>query len=107
MSPSTCPDTPDLQAILEHGEITGQSDDLFRHLDTCVACQQALETLAGDPAAWEEAAHGLGEVVWNEPALQHVVAQLKTDELLMPEDKDLSFLRPADEPGLIGLFGSY
>src|SRR5438874_285228 len=107
MSPSTCPDTSDLQAILEDGDAGDQAGDLIRHLDTCAVCQRALETLAGDPAAWEEAAIGLGEVVWNEPALQQVVAQLKTEELLVTEDKDLSFLHPTDKPGLVGLFGAY
>jgi serine/threonine protein kinase len=107
MAASPCPDIRNLQAILEEGGSVGDTDGWYRHLETCVICQHVLEGLAADTAVWEETARGLGARAGQEPALTRVLEQLKNEEPLPTEDADLSFLRPTDCPGLLGLLGQY
>jgi len=107
MSETDCPDTPILLSILEESAVGNNAEDVLRHLDTCIACQRTLETLAGDPSLWEAAAQGLGKSARHEPALRHAVERLKNDEFPVIEDGDLSFLKPTDKAGLLGLFGPY
>jgi serine/threonine protein kinase len=108
MTSSPCPDISDLQAVLEeNGGTEREADDLYHHLDSCVVCQQVIEGLAADPAVWDETARGLKERSGQEPALTRVVEQLKNEDPLPIDDTDLSFLRPTDRPGLLGLLGQY
>jgi serine/threonine protein kinase len=104
MCRTACPDNQSLQAVLDESG-TGD-DELLRHLETCATCQQTLEELAADPIQWEEAAQGVRWTTQTEPALMELVAQLKNDELA-GEDDDVSFLQPADKPGLLGVLGPY
>ena len=54
---------------------------------------------------WEDAAHGLGDAAREEPALRQLVEELKSGDPAPVED--LSFLRPAEKPGVLGLLGPY
>jgi serine/threonine protein kinase len=106
MTQAGCPEVRHLQAILDAGSVEDEPEELLRHLETCADCQQTLEALVADAAQWAEAALGVGLVAQEEPVLRCLVEQLKEDELLA-EDEDLSFLRPADKPGLLGVLGPY
>src|SRR5437763_11564598 len=106
MSQPTCPAVGNWQALLEDGTSGDEAQVLEAHLETCVGCQQTLLTLAADRGAWEDAARGLGNQVRQEPALRGVVQRLIREEHLAA-DHDLSFLRPADRPALLGLLGPY
>ena len=81
--------------------------DLVGHLETCAGCQQTLEVLAGDRTVWEAIAQGLVESARHEPALQRLVERLKSEDPAPVADDDLSFLRPSDRPGLLGLLGQF
>jgi serine/threonine protein kinase/predicted RNA-binding Zn-ribbon protein involved in translation (DUF1610 family) len=106
MSHRACPDIGNWQSLLEDGSGGEASVELIAHLETCADCRQALETLAADPGAWEDAARGLEKRMRKEPALRGVLERLKSEELPAPDD-DLAFLRPADKTGLLGMLGPY
>src|SRR5262249_4082087 len=109
MTQPTCPDVRSWQDLLEGGGAGGEREELAQHLEACAACQHTLETLAAEPAVWEDAARALGEQqgqAGREPALQDLVERLKREQPPAVEE-DLSFLRPADKPGLLGLLGPY
>jgi serine/threonine protein kinase len=106
----TCPDVRSWQDLLEGGGTGDEPADLARHLETCATCQHTLETLVADPAVWDDAAQALAEQRRNaapEPALRDAVARLKREQPPAAADEDLSFLRAADKPGLLGLLGPY
>lgn len=105
MSQSTCPDPRNWQALLDEDDGDGALE-LAAHLETCADCQQTLETLVARPGGWEDAARGLEKGVRAEPAVRGLLEQLKREEYLPAED-DLSFLHPADQPGLLGMLGPY
>jgi serine/threonine protein kinase len=107
MSLASCPDVRSWQALLEESYQGGATDDWVRHLETCADCRRTLETLAAEPAVWQDTAQGLTETAWEEPALLHVMERLKTEESLLTEDEARSFLQPADKTGLLGMLGLY
>ena len=106
MTKADCPNMNALQSLLDEAEAP-DDEELLGHLEGCTACQHSLETLAGDPEAWQFAAAGLGRATRYEPALLDVVERLKDQDLLGDDDDDLSFLQPTDKPGLLGLLGDY
>jgi serine/threonine-protein kinase len=100
-----CPDIRALEELLGADDVATDCNDLVRHLETCVDCQTALQTLAADPSDWDDAAHGLAGTTREEHVLRQLVEQLKDEE---PERvEDLSFLRPAVKPGVLGMLGPY
>jgi len=107
MTRMSCPDVSDWQALLGETGTEGEPDDLVRHLEACADCQGTLQALAAESTVWEDAARGLGDGARGEAALRRVVERLKTEDFPPPGDEDLSFLRPADRPGLLGLLGRY
>jgi serine/threonine-protein kinase len=106
MSRRACPDLANLQCLLDDRADGDTSVDLVAHLETCADCQQTLETLAADPGAWEDVVHGVAKRIRKDPALRDVMERLKMEEL-PAADADLSFLLPADQPGLLGMLGPY
>src|SRR4051794_20958662 len=122
MNAAGCPDAEVLCALLESDAdegIAGYSE----HLESCPCCQQALADLAADGSTWQDVTRSLSGVEPNasgrpptsEQTLQRVLAQLKTELPLLlgkaalesGEDLSLSFLQPADRPGVLGLLGVY
>src|SRR5687768_13945324 len=115
MKAAVCPDPAALAALLE-SEAAEPVAEYAEHLEQCAHCQQTLADLA-DASPWAEAARylaqvpgGPGRTAVNEPALDRVMGQMKTElpfltwpgESASEEDLPLSFLRPADQPGLLG-----
>jgi serine/threonine protein kinase len=107
MSRPGCPDVHNLQALLDEDGTQRAPDELLRHLETCAGCQQALDTLAAEPAVWDQTAQGLVNPAWEEPALLLLMEQWKRGELPEVPDDDFSILRPAEKPGLLGMLGQY
>src|SRR5690242_6328451 len=100
----TCPALGYWQSLLEGSDDTAH--ELADHLETCTACQHTLESLVADPGVWEDAARGLQKRTLQDPTLCSVVQRLTREELPAC-DADLSFLQPADQPGLLGQVGPY
>jgi serine/threonine protein kinase len=113
---NTCPSLCDWQALLDDAEPEQNQADLCRHLETCAVCQRTLDLLVAEPVAWNEACQGLGpdsRAAAQEPDLRQAMERLKeqgSPPMTEPEptpDERLSFLRPADRPGLLGRLGGY
>jgi serine/threonine-protein kinase len=105
MVQASCPDIRTLEALLSVDAIGNDPDELVQHLETCADCQRILQTLIGDSAVWEDAVRDLNHAGQEEPALRQLVEQLRCEDTESAEE--LSFLQPADKPGLLGLLGEY
>jgi serine/threonine protein kinase len=83
------------------------------HLESCPACREQLEQLASSGEPLLRLARQFGDPTCcpDDPTLAQVMEQLQ--ELQSPvraavgEPADLSFLRPAGRPGLLGSLGTY
>jgi serine/threonine protein kinase len=102
-----CPDVRNLQALLEDAAPGSDSGELLGHLETCANCQHTLESLAADPGAWDDAVEGLANGLVQETALRHMVERLQGEDFAAAVRHEITFLRPTDKPGLLGLFGPY
>src|SRR5262249_62417887 len=101
-----------LRELLAGGLNREEENRLSGHLDTCVNCQQTLESLAAGggtvPRPEAQPAHA-------ESALQRAMRELKAAPseaatIVGPTprgDAGLDFLEPADNPQLLGRFGAY
>jgi serine/threonine-protein kinase len=81
-----------------------------RHLESCPACQQRLEQLDADTGALVDRVRRFGPASPVRPALAQVLERLHEFPVCpAPAEPaaDLSFLRPADRPGLLGTVGDY
>ncbi len=103
----TCPDGGRLQALLEEGGARDDTDELVHHLESCPDCQEVLQELAAPPDVWACAARGLMDEARAEPTLHRLVRRLKEEDPQPAQDDGLSFLRPADKPGVLGLLDRY
>jgi hypothetical protein len=131
---NTCPTRDTLQKVLTGGLPAAEQDTVIRHVETCAACQRALDGLSPAGRLWEDLAIHLGkESPPPEPALQRVLDQAKgsgTDRRepaltatcypaavstaetqigpsAAPLDEELTFLSPPTRPGTLGRLGHY
>src|SRR5436190_2656652 len=121
-----CPGTDRLRQLLDETLPAPEQQELHAHLETCAACQQALDRLAAGGATWERAAAHLAPAdQGNDPALQQVVADLQSAarteasaagtphadetqaEAAQRGDNELAFLDPPATPGHLGRLGHY
>jgi len=107
MTQGSCPGGRRLQVLLEEGGARDEANELIHHLEDCPNCQETLQDLAAPPHLWACAAWGLTDEARAEPALHRLVGRLKGEDPLPAEDGGLSFLRPTDKPGLLGLLDRY
>jgi Protein kinase domain/Protein of unknown function (DUF1583) len=107
MNPPGCPDVQSLLALVEEAGLGDGPTELMHHLETCPDCQRTLTDLAAGQGDWEDAAQGLVDVTRQEPTLQGIVENLKKEDPLCAEEEPLSFLRPSDKAGVLGLLGPY
>jgi serine/threonine-protein kinase len=110
----TCPDPPRLHQLLDGGLPVDEQAELTRHLDTCAACRQTMERLAGPGNSWAGLARHLGEQAAPEPALRQVMEAMKgqsggaaTRAEPGGAESGLDFLEPSDRPGHLGRLGRY
>lgn len=54
-----CPVKTDLQALLDGSLSSSEQDELARHLDDCLACQETLQRLASGAGSWADIAEQL------------------------------------------------
>jgi serine/threonine-protein kinase len=102
----TCPDRGSLLALLEEANPGADTGELDNHIETCPTCLRTLAELTQEEAIWKEAAGALTEATRSEPALRALMEAARSEPPGNPH-WDLSFLRPAGEPGVLGLLGSY
>lgn len=91
------------------GELSPQIEtQAVNHLDTCPACQQRVETLAGETRWWRESQFYLS------PERADVESPISLPEELddgtesdQPPEISLDFLAPTDDPESVGRLGTY
>jgi serine/threonine-protein kinase len=88
----------------------GQTE-LERHLETCVECQQQLESQAADLGWWDEARQFLqpsvGQVANLPPAGHGPRCEPASNDEDVTDDLPLGLLRPSDDPAMLGRLGQY
>lgn len=83
-----------------------------RHLESCQTCQHELEHLAGDERWWNEASDFLrprsNDLARGEASGGMLTsAQLLSTDELGPAEFTFDFLKPSDNPAMIGRLGDY
>ena len=107
MPPPPCPSAEHLRQHLAGTLAVAEQAEVITHLDTCSACQQALEKLAADDSLLA-AARQAGATSPPVPALQQVLQGLgEREAATAAEDMPLHFLRPSEQPGHLGRLGHY
>ncbi len=107
-----CPGRDRLRRLLEESLAAPEQQALQAHLETCAACQQALDRLAAGGGTWDRAAAHLGPAPDPAgPALQQVVCELQSDppteSAPHPRRPELPFLDPPAVAGHLGRLGHY
>jgi WD40 repeat protein/serine/threonine protein kinase len=108
-----CPAANTWLVLLDESFPHDQQQLYEHHLETCSVCQDRLEQTDAIENALLELGRRVGDptVRATDPRLTrflHLLHQTKTRESSSPrEPLDLNFLRPADEPGVLGLLGDY
>ena len=110
----TCPDTPELQALVRGDLGADDQAELTAHLDTCARCQDRLERLAAGSAQWalrtprgtDTPSPSPDSAFW--PALRAVEREVAfsgeetSTESRVEEEISLAFLAPPEVPGTLG-----
>jgi serine/threonine protein kinase len=131
----SCPARERLQALLDGELPPTEQDTIVRHVETCPACQQTLDSVSPAGRSWENLAIHLDRPnARPEPALQRVIdqalgvmgsdrteaeqsvtpvsaaamqEQTEGEARGAPADEDLTFLQPPTREGTIGRLGHY
>jgi hypothetical protein len=114
MTPAGCLDADTLASLLET-EGAERAPECVEHLDACPHCRQTLAELAADRSTWDRVALHLPLAgPGRPPALERVMAQLKSDTTLSSgpeepasEEELRSILRAPERPELLGHLGRY
>jgi serine/threonine protein kinase len=111
--PLECSDIHRWEALSETALSPEQHERYERHLESCPTCQALLDRTEDLDGGLRRLCRQLGDptTVAPDPTLSHLLEQLHgVRSPLVPPlagPPDLYFLRPADQPGLLGLLGDY
>src|SRR5689334_2163416 len=123
-SPSPCPASDRLRALLDGVPPEPEQAELAQHLDDCEACQRALERLAAGDASFDETARRLAEADRSAGSDDPWILRDLEAWLRAPDEEPtgdcfgdhapeaersawLGFLGPAPRPGLLGTLAQY
>jgi serine/threonine protein kinase len=109
-----CGESAQLQQLLDGSLPAEQQVALTAHLDTCIACQQTLESLASGAASWGSPLN-LPKENDPEPALQRLMSELKKKASeaatqvgqAAADASGLEFLGAPKKPGHLGSINDY
>jgi serine/threonine protein kinase len=112
-APLDCPGLDGWQALFGDTIPPEQRERYERHLESCPVCQERLDGVEGAGDDLVRVVRQLGD--WGPPAAEPSLAEVvkllyewKSPVRAAPaESPDLYFLRPTEEPGLLGLLGPY
>lgn len=105
-----CPGNETWLRLLGGALEEAQTEPLARHLESCPACRQQLEQLAGHHTTSFVVAAGQGTESGTPPALAQAMTRLKHGSARESPPQPVSvlaLLKPARRPGAIGTFGGY
>jgi serine/threonine protein kinase len=110
--PGTCPTTENLAAALRGRRSSAAEAELAAHLADCPACRARLEELAGG-SGWLET-QAKAHAAANQPAsdslhqaMQALESRSDSGAQEAASQVKLDFLKPSDQPGVLGRFGPY
>ena len=117
MASPSCPDRPQLQALLRNTLPEAEHADLQRHLDECEDCQQTLQTLAGGDTVLPAKPSTGGPRPTDSAQLREVMERLQAMTLnrsVEPSSEadrraldGLGFLEPSEHPGYLGRLATF
>jgi serine/threonine protein kinase len=108
-----CPGIETWQTVLRAALAPDERKRWEGHLEACPACREQLDRMTGGPDDLVRLARQVGDptAAPRDTALGQVVKQLLAEKPAgrpaAPRPVDLSFLLPADRPGVLGLLGPY
>ncbi|HJT78163.1 MAG TPA: protein kinase, partial [Gemmataceae bacterium] len=111
--PLDCPDTACWQALLDGAVSAEERERCERHLESCPACQERLDRADRCDGELLGRARRVGDPTTAppDPALVGILERLhdgtSPERPAPPEPDDLYFLRPSDQPGILGVLGDY
>jgi hypothetical protein len=111
--PLECPEVECWQALLADALPPDQQERCERHLKSCPACQERLDRAEECGEQLRRLSREVGDptAVPADPTLAQILERLheaRSSPWSGPaEPADLYFLRPADEPGVLGTLGGY
>jgi serine/threonine-protein kinase len=111
----SCRRPDQLRMFLDNRLTADEETALVRHLDTCSACQQRLELLAGDADDWSDVQELLNAARPGQCEAGGVEAYDADGDTPDPVAMDdhgerklsLEFLAPTDDPAMLGRLGTY
>jgi serine/threonine protein kinase len=101
-----CPDAARLRALIAETDVPDY-DELESHLAHCPRCQERLDEIAVGESGWLRDAGLLATTPVNDPEMTKTLHRLRDE---WPDDGppiSLDFLKPTDQPGLLGTLGRY
>src|SRR5262249_46081680 len=112
-APSDCPEIACWQELFDDALPPDQGERCARHLESCPACQERLHRAEGLWGSLGRLGRQFGDPTRapRDPLLGAVRQRLYGAAASLRADGagplDLSFLRPAAEPGVLGFLGPY
>jgi WD40 repeat protein len=113
---ASCPDLATMRSLLEAQLPADKEGSLLAHLDTCESCQQSLEVIVSNDAAWRERAARMKQERPDQgtalrQAIEHLKQEPHADSLgsgsPLADELTLDFLDAADSADHIGKIGQY
>jgi WD40 repeat protein len=111
--PPDCPENACWQDLLAVSLPPGRREECERHLESCPVCQEHLDRAVDDAEGLLRLARQLGDptAVPADPTVTQIRERLhgvrSPVQAEPPGPADLSFLRPAGRPGILGTLGNY
>src|SRR5262249_35575208 len=104
-----CPEIACWQALLGDTVTETEWETYERHLESCPACQERLRRIEEDDDGLRRLGRRVGDptAVRADQALLQVLRRLHGAKPPVAEAADLYFLRPSEQPGVLGLLGDY
>src|SRR5438067_1530183 len=111
-APLDCPELERWQELFDDVLPPEQEARLERHLEACAVCQNRLQRVQAGSEVLRGAAQQFGDPTTAppDPTLAHLLQRLH--EVRSPvraanEPADLYFLRPSEQPDILGTLGDY
>ncbi len=104
-----------LRSFLDNRLTADEETALVRHLDTCAACQERLQSLAADADDWSDVqellrasrpARRAAGVIQDDDGSTDTPRQVRTGASA-DQKPSLDFLAPTDDPAMLGRLGTY
>lgn len=102
-----CYDSHQLQLLI-NDQLDKQAEaELLNHMDSCAACQEALESLAADTQLWQELPANLSDQIRIDRGQLEETTEHSSSDLDANIRELLRNMGPTDDPNMLGRIGTY